>query len=134
MTEAVQFMYYPDQETVEKAMQVDDPIVLLVRHDFSKIILSNIDDAGEHIILIRLTNHKESELDHFFRVIVNNEGADWTFVCPSGYKNIGNREHRISEFYKDGISTITKALALIHYNVEISIPKRYRRHLEILGE
>lgn len=134
MTNSVQMIYFPNQETVEKAMQVDDPILLLIKHDLSKIILSNIDDAGEHIILLRLTNHKEAELDNFFRVIANNEGADWTFVCPASYKKIENRDYRIKEFYKDGIAVISKALKILHYDVSINIPKRYRRHLDILVE
>lgn len=134
MKDSLQIIYHPNKETVEKGMQIDDPILLLVSHDFSKIILSNIDDAGEHLILLRLTHHQESELDHFFRVIVNNDGADWTFVCPSSYKNIVNREYRIEQFYKDGIAIISKALKTIYYDVEITIPKRYRRHIDFLGD
>jgi hypothetical protein len=96
--------------------------------------LSNIDDAGEHIILIRLTNHRESDLDHFFRVVVNNDGADWTFVCPTKYKNIENKDNRIKEFYNDGIDAISKALKAINYDVEITIPARYRRHFNMLSD
>lgn len=47
------------------------------------------------------------ELDRYFRIVVDQDGADWTFVCPVNYKNISNKEKRIMEFYKDGIAVIT---------------------------
>lgn len=127
--EVVNIIYYPNEKMVKEAIRVDDPLLVLVKHDVSQIIVSNIDDAGEHLILIRLTNRKESELDNYFRIIVNKEGTDWTFVCPKNYKNIKNREFRIKEFYNDGISAINDAIKLLGYNCDISIPKRYRRHL-----
>ena len=123
--------YHPDKETVQKAIEVDDPLLVLISHDTSKIIVSNIDDAGEHFILIRLTNHKDSELDNYFRIILNQDGADWTFVCPSNYKSIENRDYRINQFYKDGIKAIAEAVKTLGYNCEINIPKRYRRHMTV---
>lgn len=127
----MEIVYYPDNQTVEKAIQLDDPLLVLIRHDLSEVLLSNIDDAGEHIILLRLLNRSEYDLDKYFRIIVNSEGADWTFVCPADYKGISNRERRIEKFYNEGIKAIRKALDEINYKVEINIPKRYRRHLEV---
>lgn len=124
-------MYYPDKQTVENAMQVDDPLLVLVKYDLTEILISNIDDAGEHIILLRLLERSEKDIDKYFRLIISNEGADWTFVCPSTYKGILNRDKRIKKFYNDGIEVIRKALIELNYDVEINIPKRYRRHLDI---
>lgn len=124
--------YYPNAETVKKAIKADDPILMLVSIKGDLVLLSNIDDAFEHIILLRKLNYSELEIDKFFRVVVNRDGADWTFVCPSSYKGIHDTEKRIETFYKDGVNIITKALNIIGYNVEINIPKRFRRHFNML--
>lgn len=127
--------YFPDKKTVEEAMKVNDPLLMLVAYDRSKLIVSSIDDAFEHIILLKKMNYPETDIDKYFRVVVNREGADWTFVCPSDYKGISDKNVRIREFYKDGINIITEALNLIGYNnVQITIPRRYRRHFNMLGE
>ena len=125
-------VYYPNQDTVQQAINQDDPLLLLVSHDGSDIILSNIDDAGEHVILLRLTGRNELELDNYFRLVVNKDGADWTFVCPSAYKNIEDKSRRIRQFYKDGFAVIPQALNEIGYMCGINIPKRYQRHIEII--
>jgi len=126
--------YYPDEAHVNEAMQVDDPLLMLVSFDGNEILLSNIDDAFEHLILLKKLDYKENEIDKFFRVILNQEGADWTFVCPSNYKGITNKEKRIETFYNDGITQISKAIQTVGYNVEIQIPQRYRRHFNMLKE
>ena len=125
-------IYYPDEQTVKKAMQADDPLLLLVAHDESRLIVSNIDDAGEHIILLRLAGFEDSELDKYFRLVVNKDGADWTFVCPSDYAGLTDKSTRIQQFYKDGFQAIPKALEAIGYMVGIDIPRRYRRHFDMM--
>jgi len=95
------------------------------------MLIANIDDAPEHNILLKKLNHSELDVDKYFRVIMNKDGADWTFVCPSDYKNIPNRKKRITAFYNDGIDAINEALKMIGFNIEIYIPKRYSRHLDI---
>ena len=59
--------------------------------------------------------------------------ADWTFVCPSNYRGIPDKQRRIAEFYKDGFWCISQALAEIGYFVELRIPKRYRRHFDSMS-
>ena len=120
--------YYPDETHVTEAMQVNDPLLMMVSYDGQEILLANIDDAVEHHILLKMLGYKETEIDRFFRVVLNQEGADWTFVCPSTYKGINNKEKRIEVFYNDGINQISKAIRTIGYKVEIQIPLRYRRH------
>ena len=68
----------------------------------------------------------------YFRIIFDNEGADWTFVCPPNYKNITNKEKRITEFFNDGVDAITEFLKQIGYDVPINVPRRYRRHMDYL--
>lgn len=126
--------YYPDETHVTEAMQVNDPLLMMVSYDGQEILLANIDDAVEHHILLKMLGYKETEIDRFFRVVLNQEGADWTFVCPSNYKGISNKEKRIEVFYNEGISQISKAIQTIGYKVDIQIPLRYRRHLNMLKE
>lgn len=130
----MQIKYYPDKQTVENAMQVNDPLLMLVKHDKSEIIIANIDDVFEHIILLRLMEYPESDIDKYFRVVINHEGADWTFVCPSAYNTIIDKQKRIEQYYNEGITTITEAIISIGYDCEINIPKRYRRHFNMIGE
>lgn len=126
--------YYPDEKRVREAMQVDDPLLMLVSFNGKELLLSHIDDAVEHVILLRKLNYKETEIDQFFRVVLTQDGADWTFVCPGDYKGISNKDKRIETFFNDGINLISKAIKAIGYNVEINIPERYRRHFNMLGK
>ena len=126
--------YYPDQPTVETAITNDDPLLVLVAMNLSEMLVSNIDDAMEHLILLRKLNYRETRIDEFFRIVLNRQGADWTFVCPSEYQQIKNRSIRIETFYNSGIEAISIALKLLGYDVSIKIPDRYRRHFNTLAE
>ena len=125
-------IYYPDETTVNKAIEADDPLLVLVAHSGEQLIVSNIDDAGEHIILLRLAGFHDNDLDKYYRIVLNADGADWTFVCPSDYKGIDNKDYRINQFYNDGVTVIGAALKELDYDVELNIPKRYRRHFDML--
>jgi hypothetical protein len=130
----MEIKYYPDENTVRKAIQDDDPLLMLVSFDRKEILLSNIDDAVEHNILLKKMKYSETDIDKYFRVVINQDGADWTFVCPAGYKNIEDKNRRIKTFYIDGIEAITEAIKFIGYNVGINIPKRYIRHMEFMKD
>lgn len=130
----LQIKYMPNEIAIQNARVVDDPLLMLISHEGNVVIIGNIDIYGEHLILLKIAGWEENHLDEFFRVIVNNEGADWTFVAPQNYKNISGREKRIETFYNDGIAVITNILKELKFNSEINIPKRYRRHLEIFSE
>jgi hypothetical protein len=129
----MKFKYYPDKPIVDSAIQSDDPLLLLVGFDESKALVANIDDALEHSVLLKRLGYKETEIDGFFRVVLNRQGADWTFICPSDYKGISDRDRRIETFYNDGIQAISKAVGQLGYDVKIDIPARYRRHFDRLG-
>jgi hypothetical protein len=126
--------YYPDNEAVCRAKKNNDPLLLLVAFDQSELLVSNIDDAMEHVVLLRKMGYRETAIDFYYRVIVNNDGADWTFVCPSEYKGLRDRNKRIEVFYNDGSDAISKALSLLKFSVNINIPDRYRRHFNELSE
>jgi len=127
-------IYYPKKSSVLKAMKHDDPLLMLASFDGKNVIVASVDDALEHNVLLRKLNMKESGIDQYFRVVVNRSGADWTFVCPSDYKNINNKKQRIETYWVDGHKVISQALIAIGYMVDLVIPKRYRRHLDIIGE
>ena len=127
------FKYFPDKETVDKAIELDDPLLMLVAFDESEALVANIDDALEHSILLKKLDHKETEIDLYYRVLLNRRGADWTFVCPSDYKGILDRDKRIEIFYNNGILSISKAVELLGYKATITIPDRYRRHFKALS-
>jgi hypothetical protein len=129
----MEFKFFPDKKAVDKAMQADDPLLLLVGFDGAKALVANIDDALEHTVLLKKLGFSETDIDNFFRVVLNRQGADWTFVCPSGYKGIPDRNRRIETFYNDGIPAISKAVKQLGYDVKVDIPARYKRHFGSLS-
>jgi len=122
--------YYPNEVTVKQAISEDIPLLMLVSHDCSDILLASVDDSFEHSILLRKLGIDERKIDNYFRVSIDSKDAQWTFVCPRDYKNIPNEEKRIVKFFEDGVMVIKKALKLINYNMELTIPNRFRRHLD----
>jgi hypothetical protein len=57
---------------------------------------------------------------------LNFQGAYWTFVCPSGYKGIPDRDIRIETFYKEGIPIISRAVGELGYSEVTAIEERLR--------
>ena len=125
---------YPSDEAVNKAMAANEPLLILISFDGKTAIMSQIDEAVEHHILLMDVGYKDTNIDKFFRIVLDRSGADWTFVCPPDYKNIQSNDKRIEAFYKDGFSVISDFLHSIGYLVGINIPKRYSRHLNTLGD
>ena len=124
---------YPNDEAVNKAMAADEPLLVLISFDGETAIMSQIDEAMEHHILLMNVGFKDTDIDKFFRIVLDRSGADWTFICPPDYKNIPFKDKRIEAFYKDGFAVISGFLHSIGYLVGINIPKRYRRHLDVLS-
>ncbi len=125
---------FPSAESVNKAVSADEPLLAVISFDGKTAIVSQIDEAVEHNILLMKTGFKDTDIDKFFRIVVDKSGADWTFVCPPDYKNIPYKDKRIEAFFKDGFSVISDFLHSIGYLVGINIPKRYRRHIDIMSE
>lgn len=124
---------YPTAEAVDRAITEDEPLLALISFDGKEAIISQIDEAMEHHILLSKVGRKDTDIDSFFRIVLDRSGADWTFVCPPDYKNIPFKDKRIEAFYKDGFAVISGFLHSIGYLVGINIPKRYSRHLNVLG-
>lgn len=125
---------YPTDLAADAAVKAQEPMLALISFDGENAILSPIDDAMEHHILLAKTGHSSLDIDKYFRIVLDGDGADWTFICPPDYKGIPDRTRRIASFYRDGFAAISSFLQEIGYLVGIDIPRRYRRHLEALGE
>lgn len=125
---------YPSETEVNKAISENEPLLVLISFDGKTVITSQIDKAVEHHILLMKTGYKDTDIDKFFRIVLDKDGADWTFVCPPDYKNISDKQRRIGQFYKDGFSIISDVLHDLGYMVGINIPRRYRRHFNMLAE
>ncbi len=128
----MEIIQYPNEQAVKQAVKEREPLLILVSFGGERIIVSQIDEAVEHHILLSKAGFNSTDLDQYFRVVVDDEAADWTFVCPSNYKNITDKTRRIAEFYKDGFREISAALQALGLYVGINIPKRYRRHFDLL--
>ena len=127
-------IYYPDSEAVKIAMEQDEPLLVLISFDGERVIASQIDDAVEHHILLRKVGLPDTDIDKYFRIVLDRSGADWTFVCPPDYSGITRKDKRIERFFKDGMTVIPKVLNEMGYDVEVEIPKRYRRHFDMMGD
>lgn len=124
--------YGSDTEQKEFILHNGEPLMAIIAHDCSHAVVSLLDEGFEHHILLS-KSLSETDIDKYFRIIFDDEGADWTFVCPVNYRNITNKEKRIKCFFADGVDAITHFLKQINYDVTINIPKRYRRHMDYLN-
>ena len=89
--------YYGSDETKTEFINHDsEPLMAVIAHDRSHAVVSLLDEGCEHHLLLAKALDKYN-IDEYFRIIFDNEGADWTFVCPPNYKNITNKEKRITE-------------------------------------
>ena len=123
---------FPDEAAVNAAIKDGDPLLVLISFDGGTAIMAHIDEALEHHILLEKVGIDSREIDKYFRIVLDNEGADWTFVCPPDYKNIEDKQRRITAFYKDGFAAISEVLSGLGLMVGINIPKRYRRHFDYM--
>lgn len=128
----MKYIKLPTDQDILQAIEADEPLLVLIAFDCSEIIMGRLDYGVEHHILLSKAGRSASDLDKYYRIILDRSGADWTFVCPENYKGIKDRTKRISEFYKNGFATISEVLEQLGYLVGINIPKRYQRHIKAL--
>ena len=121
--------------SVAEAVADNEPLIAVIMFDASEAIVSHLDEAAEHYILLNKAGRRGTDIDKYYRVIFDKDGADWTFVCPPDYKNIADKTRRIAQFYKDGFKVITEFLKEFGFaGSEINVPKRYRRHINFMSE
>ena len=78
----MEIIKYPDEENFLDAVNADEPLLVLIAFDGSRLIASQIDEAVEHHILLKKAGFPDTDIDKYFRLVVDKSGADWTFVCP----------------------------------------------------
>lgn len=125
---------YPSLEALDGAVKEHDPLLVLITFNGETAIAAPIDIAMEHHILLEKCGLKSTDIDKYFRIVLDEDGADWTFVCPPDYKGITDKTRRIREFYKDGFSIIPQVTSALGFMVGIDIPRRYRRHFDMMGD
>ncbi len=128
----MEIIYYPNEESFREAADKDEPLLVLVSFDGERIIASQIDEAVEHHILLKKAGFPDTDIDKYFRLVVDKSGADWTFVCPESYSSVTRKDKKIEGFFKDGMKVIPEALKRLGYDVPVEIPKRYRRHFDLM--
>lgn len=127
------FIYYPSEKEVKQYFGSDEVLMMLVSFDGETAVIAPSVETVEHHTLLAQAGIRETEIDQYFRIVFDNTAADWTFVCPQSYRGITDKQKRIAEFYKDGFRCISQALAELGYFIELRIPKRYRRHFDIMS-
>ena len=131
----MKYLKYPDEATLDAYLAKKEPLLIAISFDGGTVLISRMDDSFEHHILLAHFGIKQTDIDKYFRIVVDEDTADWTFVCQPDYRGItDDRKRRITAFYNDGITAISKVLADIGYYSDIRIPKRYRRPFEALGD
>lgn len=125
---------YPSPEALDEAIKAHEPLLVVISFDGQSAIASPLDEAVEHHILLAKAGIRSTDIDKYFRIVLDEDGADWTFVCPPDYKGIEDKTRRIREFYKDGFTIIPQVTSALGYMVGIDIPRRYRRHFDMMGE
>ena len=78
----------PDEQAVLDAISQNESLIAAISTDGKTAVMSPLDYGFEHHILISKADYKETDIDKFFRIVFDKDGADWTFVCPPDYKNI----------------------------------------------
>lgn len=124
---------YPSETDVNNAVSRKEPLLVLISFDGERVIMSHIDEAVEHHILLLKAGFSDKDIDKYFRLVLDCDGADWTFMCPPDYKSISDKTRRIRQFYKDGFAVISDVLQELGFMVGINIPRRYRRHFDYMN-
>jgi hypothetical protein len=117
---------------IDAAVKRGDPMLAVISFDGSRAIVGHVDDCMEHHILLEKSGLSSSDIDKYFRISFDRDGANWTFACPPDYMDITDKAARITRFYTDGFTVISAFMAEMGLLVGLKIPKRYKRHLELM--
>jgi hypothetical protein len=117
---------------LDDAIQRGDPMLAVIAFDGSRAMIGHADDCMEHHILLAKCGLSSSDIDSYFRISFDRDGANWTFACPPEYRGIRDKSARITRFYMDGFTVISAFMAEMGLLVGLKIPKRYKRHLDLM--
>ena len=65
------FLKYPTPADVDAAIAAHEPLLLLVPFDGGEAILSHMDEAVEHHILLQKAGKSPLDIDKYFRVVLD---------------------------------------------------------------
>lgn len=65
---------YPSEDAVNEAIQNDDPMLAVISFDGKSAIVSPLDDAVEHHILLAKAGKQSTDIDKYFRIIFDKSG------------------------------------------------------------
>lgn len=120
--------------TWEKIKSKSKTLIMIIPFEDNKqnIFIGLVNEFPEHHILIQEAGLHFSNIDKFFRIILDNESATWTCVCPKDYKGIRDLIKMSERYYNDGMAAISNAITRLGYQKTISIPDRYLRAIDAL--
>jgi hypothetical protein len=118
---------FSDGIDIDSAIEKGDTLLAVISFDGSHAIIGHLDECMEHHILLAKAGLTSLDIDKYFRIMFDKNSADWTFVCPPDYMGLEGKPCMVSEFYKDGLATISAFMAEMGLLVSVKIPKRYRR-------
>lgn len=95
----MEIIKYPNEEKFQTAVNEDEPLLVLVSFDGERLIACQIDEAANHHILLKKAGFPDTDIDKYFRLVVDKSGADWTFVCPESYSSVTRKDKKIQEFF-----------------------------------
>ena len=120
--------------TWEKLKSREETLIVIIPFNYEAdyIRVGLIDEYPEHHILMQDVGLHFSDIDKYFRIILDKNSASWACVCPKDYKNIRDEIRRTETYFSDGIQAIGKVLSTIGYPTSINIPDRYMRVINSL--
>lgn len=120
--------------TWEQIKSKSETLIMIIPFEDNKqnVHIGLVDEFPEHHILIQEAGLHFSNIDTFFRIILDKESATWTCVCPKDYKGIRDKIKMSERYYKDGMSIISNVIAHLGYQKTIKIPDRYLRAIDAL--
>ncbi|MDE6600217.1 MAG: hypothetical protein K2K34_09090, partial [Oscillospiraceae bacterium] len=61
----MEIIKYPDEENFLDAVNADEPLLVLIAFDGSRLIASQIDEAVEHHILLKKAGFPDTDIDKY---------------------------------------------------------------------
>ena len=72
---------FPDENSVNSAISADEPLLAIIAFDGKTAVVSHIDEAVEHHILLMKAGLRDTDIDKFFRI-----GFPALYGLPCGNK------------------------------------------------
>ena len=71
---------YFNAKSIFKAISEYEPLLAVISFDGKTTVVSQIDEAIEHYILLMKIYYKDTDINKFFSIVFYKSGTDYTFV------------------------------------------------------